>query len=141
MVWEREYRGMGKVLSLCVILLLGSLIITGCGGQSASTEASSSAGMTNSELQARVRTQLDTDPAIKAAQLLVDTDSGKHELTLSGTVKSQELRDKAARLAQDSAPGITVKNNIVVRPPEVARSEDPAGRTPVPAKQRKRAKR
>lgn len=127
---------MGKVLSLCVILLLGSLIIIGCGeGQPASTQASS--GMTNSELQARVRTQLDTDAAIKAAHLLVDTASDKHELTLTGTVKSQELRDKAAKLAQDAAPGITVKNNISV-PPELARSETPAKRSPAPEKPRKK---
>lgn len=136
---------MGKVLSAWVILLLGSWTITGCGrGESATTEASSSAsnsGMTNSELQGRVRTQLDTDPAIKSAHLLVDTDAKKHELTLSGTVKSEELRDRAAKLAQNAVPGITVKNDIDVRPPEIARSNYPAGKSPLPEKQHRRTKR
>jgi osmotically-inducible protein OsmY len=96
--------------------------------------------MTNSELQARVRTQLDTDPAIRAAHLLVDTDTAKHEITLSGTVKAQELRDKAAKLAQDAAPGITVKNNIEA-PAELAKTETPAKRTPAPEKPSKKKKR
>ena len=127
---------MQKVLSLCVVLLLGSLIMMGCGQEPpASTQASS--GMTNSEIQARVRAQLDTDPAIKAAHLLVDTDSDKHELTLSGTVKSQELRDKAAKLAQDAAPGITVKNNITA-PAELARTETAAKKSPAPEKTHKK---
>jgi len=127
---------MQKVLSLCVVLLLGSVMMMGCSqDQPASTQASS--GMTNSEIQARVRAQLDTDPAIKAAHLLVDTDSDKHELTLSGAVKSQELRDKAAKLAQDAAPGITVKNNITA-PSELARTETSAKRSPAQEKPRKK---
>ena len=96
--------------------------------------------MTNSELQARVRTQLDTDLAIRSAHLLVDTDAEKHELVLSGTVKSEELRDKAVQLAQNAVPGISVKNLINVRSPEPAPSEAKAGKNSLPEKQHKHAK-
>jgi hyperosmotically inducible protein len=53
----------------------------------------------------------------------VDADVNRNHATLSGTVESQALRDRAVDLARSAQPGITLENKIDVKPRELSRSE------------------
>jgi osmotically-inducible protein OsmY len=53
---------------------------------------------------------------LKDAKLDVDADVDKNEVTLSGTVRSQDMRAKAVDLAKSVQAGITVNDKIDVKP-------------------------
>jgi len=80
------------------------------------------APITNLELQNRVRAKLDGDPQIKAADLVIVPYVEKQQVTISGIVKSEDLRKKAVSLAESALAGITVVDNITVPPQELART-------------------
>ena len=70
--------------------------------------------MSDSELENLIRAQLERDDAVKKANLSVKADN--NNVTLSGTVMSQELRTKAVELAKVAQPGLTIKDEIEVKP-------------------------
>jgi osmotically-inducible protein OsmY len=72
--------------------------------------------MSDSDLEKAVRAKLESDTALKEAKLDVDANADKNEVTLSGTVRSQEVRDKAVELAKSAQAGITVNDKIDVKP-------------------------
>jgi osmotically-inducible protein OsmY len=76
----------------------------------------SAAKMSDSDLEKAVRAKLESDTALKEAKLDVDANADKNEVTLSGTVRSQEVRDKAVELAKSAQAGITVNDKIDVKP-------------------------
>jgi osmotically-inducible protein OsmY len=55
------------------------------------------------------------DNGLRTANLKVDSDVTKNEVTLSGTVDSEAMRDKAAELAKTAQVGVVVNNRIKVR--------------------------
>lgn len=72
--------------------------------------------MSDSDLEKAVRAKLESDVALKEANLDVDANADKNEVTLSGTVRSQEIRNKAVELARTAHSGITVNDKIDVKP-------------------------
>lgn len=110
-------------------LLFGlNLVVAGCddrdrrpaqtspGPTSPGVSAPSAAKMSDSDLEKAVRAKLETDAALKEAKLDVDADADKNQVTLSGTVRSQEVREKAVELAKSAHSGITVTDKIDVKP-------------------------
>jgi osmotically-inducible protein OsmY len=82
--------------------------------------------MTNSELESRIRGGLGSNPELKAARLLIDTDAGHRTVTISGTVESDEVHAKAIETAQSAVPGITVVDKVQVQPSDLARADQEA---------------
>ncbi|MGH7793946.1 MAG: BON domain-containing protein [Candidatus Binatia bacterium] len=72
--------------------------------------------MANSELEKAVRDNLNSNEQLRAADLAVSADVTKNEVTLSGTVSSEELRAKAVELAKGAHAGVIVTDRINVKP-------------------------
>jgi osmotically-inducible protein OsmY len=83
-------------------------------GPSPSTPSASK--ISDSDLEKAVRAKLESDAALKEAKLDIDADADKNAVTLSGTVRSQEIRDKAVELAKSAHSGLTVNDKIDVKP-------------------------
>jgi osmotically-inducible protein OsmY len=83
---------------------------------SPSASTPSAVKMSDADLEKAVRAKLDTDVALKEAKLDVDADADKNEVTLSGTVRSEEVRNKAVELAKTAHSGLTVNDKIDVKP-------------------------
>ena len=80
------------------------------------TTPSPSMAMSDSDLEKAVRTKLESEPQLKAANLDVDANADKNEVTISGTVPSQEMRTKAVELAKSAHSGLNVNDKIDVKP-------------------------
>jgi osmotically-inducible protein OsmY len=76
----------------------------------------SSASTSNSDIENAVKAKFQSDEQLRAANINVDANSDKKEITLSGTVPSQELRNRALELAKSAQAGITVNDKIEVKP-------------------------
>lgn len=72
--------------------------------------------MSNSELENAVKAKLSSDDQLRTADLKVDANANKNEVTISGTVQSQEQRSKAIDLAKSAHSGVTVNDKIDVKP-------------------------
>jgi osmotically-inducible protein OsmY len=73
------------------------------------------AGKANAKLEQAVRAKLDEDPEIKAAKLTVSADVTRNHITLTGTVASEELRERAVELAKSAHAGVIVNDKIRVK--------------------------
>jgi osmotically-inducible protein OsmY len=73
-------------------------------------------GMSGSELEDAVKAKLQSDEQLRNAPIKVSADAEKNAVTLSGTVGSQEARNKAVELAKSAHSGITVNDQIEVKP-------------------------
>jgi osmotically-inducible protein OsmY len=114
-----------KRLSCLVSLMLGlNLLFMACdrGGQSGKqtspspTTTPSTPTMSDSDLEKAVRAQLDNDVQLKEANLSVNANAERNEITLSGTVRSQAAREKAIELAKSAKSGVSVNDQIDVKP-------------------------
>jgi osmotically-inducible protein OsmY len=76
----------------------------------------SASKMSDSDLEKAVRSRLESDAALKEAKLDIDADADKNEVTLSGTVRSQDIRSKAVEAAKSAHSGLTVNDKIDVKP-------------------------
>ncbi|HXV79660.1 MAG TPA: BON domain-containing protein [Candidatus Binatia bacterium] len=76
--------------------------------------APSAATMSDSDLEKAVRSKLESDPHL--AKLDVDANADKNEVTLSGTLQSQDMRAKAIELARSAHSGLNVNDKIDVKP-------------------------
>ena len=96
---------MKKYIWLLPLLFGLNVILMGCdepnrpAGQT--TTSSSASKMSDSDLEQAIRAKFDSDTQLKEAKLDVDADVDKNEVTLSGTVRSQEARSKAVELAKE----------------------------------------
>jgi osmotically-inducible protein OsmY len=72
--------------------------------------------MSDSDLEKVIRTKLESDDAVKQANLSVSADVDDNKATISGTVVSQDLRAKAIDLAKSAQPGLTIEDKIDVKP-------------------------
>jgi osmotically-inducible protein OsmY len=116
-----------KTFVWLIPLLFGlNVILPGCDDRSRQpatqttpsppTTTPSAVKMSDSDLEKAVRAKLESDVALKEAKLDVDADADKNEVTLSGTVRSQEVRNKAVDLAKSAHSGLTVNDKIDVKP-------------------------
>jgi osmotically-inducible protein OsmY len=72
--------------------------------------------MSNAELEKSIRAKLENDEQLKEAKLSVNADAAKNEVTLSGTVPTQDARARAVDLAKSTQPRVTVNDKIDVKP-------------------------
>ena len=109
-----------KTFVWLIPLLFGlNVILPGCDDRSrqpATQTTPSAVKMSDSDLEKAVRAKLESDVALKEAKLDVDANADKNEVTLSGTVRSQEVRNKAVDLAKSAHSGLTVNDKIDVKP-------------------------
>src|SRR5712691_4406598 len=99
------------IASIAVLLLLHSCSTNG---------TNSSAASSNSDMQQSIKTQLSSDPQLQG--IAVDAKADKNEVTLSGTVLTEDLRTRAVDLAKNGRPNLVVTDKIDVQPREVARN-------------------
>ena len=108
------------------LTLLGvSLSLNGCAAadsRESTTDPTTKAQMTNSELEERIKAKFKTDAQLDAANLSVDANVDRNEITLSGTVGSESLRTKAIELAKSAHAGLIVITKIDVKPGEISRT-------------------
>ena len=104
-----------RILSIASVAAV--LLLYGCTtiGTNSGTTAS------NSEIEQTIKTQLYSDSQLQG--VAVDAKADKNELTLSGTVTTEDLRTKAIDIAKNGRPNWVVTDKIDVKPREVARSE------------------
>jgi osmotically-inducible protein OsmY len=110
---------------LALTLLSASLSLSGCAtadSKVATTGPTPKARMTNSELESKIKAKFQTDAQIGAANLSVDANVDRNEITLSGTVGSESLRTKAVDLAKSAHEGLIVTTKIDVKPGEISRA-------------------
>jgi osmotically-inducible protein OsmY len=115
-----------KTFVWLIPLLFGlNVIFSGCEDRSKQPATQATPGpattptavkMSDSDLEKAVRAKLEGDVALKEAKLDVDANADKNEVTLSGTVRSQEVREKAVELAKTAHSGLTVNDKIDVKP-------------------------
>jgi osmotically-inducible protein OsmY len=101
---------------LPIASIMGVLLLHGC-----STNGTNSAASSNSDMEQSIKTQLSSDPQLKG--IGVDAKADKNEVTLSGTVPTEDLRIKAVDLAMNGRPNLVVTDKIDVQPRQMARSE------------------
>jgi osmotically-inducible protein OsmY len=69
----------------------------------------------NTKLEQAVRAILSEDRELRTANLKITADVTKNEVTLSGTVGSETMRDKAVELAKTAQVGVFVTNKVIVQ--------------------------
>lgn len=107
---------------LAMTLLTVSLSLNGCTTAGSPEASAVPAKMTNSELEDKIKAQFKTDAQLNAADLGVDANVDRNEITLSGTVGSESLRAKAVELAKSVHAGLIVTTKIDVKPGEISRT-------------------
>jgi osmotically-inducible protein OsmY len=88
---------MKKSIWLIPLLFGLNVLFIGCDepNQPPTTQASSiSSKMSDSDLEQAIRAKLESDAQLKDAKLDVDANADKNEVTISGTVRSQDMRTK-----------------------------------------------
>ena len=101
---------------LLSITSIVGLLLYGC-----STNGTTSAASSNSDMEQSIKTQLLSEPKLQG--IGVEARADKNEVTLSGTVPTEDLRTKAVDLAKNGRPNLVVTDKIAVQPNQVARSE------------------
>jgi osmotically-inducible protein OsmY len=76
----------------------------------------STSKLSDSDLEKAVRAKLENDAQLRVADLSVNADAERNEITLSGTVRSTTAREKAIELAKSAKPGVLVNDQIDVKP-------------------------
>jgi osmotically-inducible protein OsmY len=72
--------------------------------------------MSDSDLEKAIKAKLESDTQTRQANLSVDAEANENKVSLKGTVLSQEIRTKAVELARSVHPGLTINDEIEVRP-------------------------
>jgi osmotically-inducible protein OsmY len=72
------------------------------------------AKVSNSDLEEAVKAKLSTEEQLRTADLDVEANADKNEVTITGTVQSREQRNTAIELAKSE--GVTVNDKIDVKP-------------------------
>ena len=102
-------------------LLAVTAIACGKSGDSSSRVPTSSSDAmsvvrSNADLENAVKAKFKADEQLRSADLGVNADAANNEITISGSVESQALRAKAVDLARSAHSGVTVNDQIDVKP-------------------------
>jgi hypothetical protein len=120
-VFHKRGPSMNRLWIVSLLLVLG-LVYVGCdrgkepGTKTESAGTQTESKMSDSDLEKAVRAKIESDPQLKQANINVDANADRKEVTLSGTVPSQDMRAKAVELAKGAQPGVTVNDKIDVKP-------------------------
>ena len=106
--------------SLAVVMFLLAIGAMAC-NRSGDSNSKASSGTTamvrsNADLESAVKAKFKADEQLRSAELGVSADSTQNEITLSGSVESEALRSKAVELAKSVDSGLTVNDQIEVKP-------------------------
>lgn len=105
---------------LTLVVVCGTVLFSaGCTRDT--TTATTSPRMTDSDIERAISGRYANDPQL--ADVKVDADADKNEVTLTGTVGTQEHRTRALDLAKAAAPNLVINDKIDVKPREVSRAE------------------
>lgn len=118
-----------KKLNLILLVLMGlgvGLVLAGCQNNRAGG-TQGSAKMSNSDLEDSIKTKLNSDPDLRAADLSVSADVDNNEVKISGKVASENLRSRAVDMVRSSHAGLVVTDKIDVEPKELSRTDNGAG--------------
>ena len=115
---------MKKIVSIMIVFALSVVLFAACDTTHSNLNSNTSAKMTNSELETAVENKLNADAQLKAADLDVDADASANQVTLSGTVMSQELKMKAVNAAKSAHAGVAVNDKIAVKSAKDMTRED-----------------
>jgi len=120
---------MNYLWRLLPIIVASSLVLPACDKKqdnripgsekppsSTGTPSAPGAAMSNSDLEKAIHAKLESDDALKQAKLSVNADVKDNKVTISGRVFSQEMRTKAVDFAKSVQPGITIEDQIEVKP-------------------------
>jgi osmotically-inducible protein OsmY len=108
--------------ALMVPVFLFAIAAVACDrpGDSGSTgpalSGTTAAVRSKADLENAVKAKFKTDEQLRSADLGVSADSTNHEITLSGSVESEALRSKAVDLTRSVDSGLTVNDQIEVKP-------------------------
>jgi len=120
-IWKTS--AVKRVISLS-LLAVGLLFVYGCGqNDTAKTTAPEALPLTDSDLATNIKAKLNSDDAVRNANLDVDAHASENRATISGTVPTEALRTRAVDLARSAKSGLTLDVKIDVKPPDVARKE------------------
>jgi hypothetical protein len=120
---------MGKALFFLTILALSAVVIFFVRGRSdepnmtlpSPADAASPApgagspASANKSLEKAVKAKFDSDEQLKTANISIDADVTKNQVTLSGTVDSEAIRSKAVELAKSAQVGVVINDKINVK--------------------------
>jgi len=104
------------------LFALAILLTTGCSSISNTVSNATGSGSADSDIENAIKANLASVPAIRDSNLSVAASAAKNEVTLSGTVPTEELRLKAIQLTKSARPDLLVTDKINVKPPEIVRS-------------------
>jgi osmotically-inducible protein OsmY len=110
---------------MTVVMILSVMFLISACSKSSNNRAGSTGPQTNmsdSEAEKVVKDRFNADPQLSASNIKVSTDTKNNEIRLSGTVNSEEAREKAVRIAQNALPQFSLRDTIDVEPSEMARS-------------------
>ena len=123
-IWKPSASRLKRAIPLS-LLAIGLLFVYGCGqkNDTAKTTAPEALPLTDSDLATNIKAKLNSDEAVRSANLDVDAHANENRATISGTVPTEALRTRAVDLAQSAKAGLTLDVKIDVKPPDVARKE------------------
>ncbi|MGH7798076.1 MAG: BON domain-containing protein [Candidatus Binatia bacterium] len=108
---------------LAPIFLSATLILPACQdtpntGNSPTSEprADATKKMSDGDLEKAIRDKLQSDEQIRQANLSVNAEVKENKATIKGSVPSQDVRTKAIELAKSVQPGLTINDEIEVKP-------------------------
>jgi osmotically-inducible protein OsmY len=108
---------MKKYIWLIPILFGLNVLFVGCDESNRQTTSQTTPSkMSDSDLEKAIMAKLESDAQLKDAKLDVDANADKNEVTISGTVPSQEIRAKAVELTKSVRSGLTINDKIDVKP-------------------------
>ena len=121
-------------------LVLAIALFCGCNGNLAEGTVEKKSGsdqglpevMSDSDLENTIRARLISDDLLKDAILKVTADAGRNQVTLSGIVETEAMRDRAIEVARSTGLGVSVRDKIKIIGPKELRSESkqPSGKKP-----------
>jgi osmotically-inducible protein OsmY len=107
---------------LTTVAVSAAIVLVGCSNTSTNANTSQNAAQTNSDLEQSVKTKLAADPKTADAKIDVSANTDQNQITLSGTVYSEETRNQAVNDTKDAKPGAAIIDKIEVKPSEIPKS-------------------
>lgn len=113
-----------RTLFFIIVALGGTIaLLAGRGSRSLSeAQAASlpigpaSPSAANAKLEKAVKSMFEREEHVRRADLIVQADVTKNEVTLSGTVDSEAVRSRAVELAKTAHVGVIVNDKMTVKP-------------------------
>jgi osmotically-inducible protein OsmY len=107
---------------LTTVAVSAAIVLVGCSNTSTNANTSQNAAQANSDLEQSVKTKLAADPKTADAKIDVSANTDQNQITLSGTVYSEEARNEAVNDTKDAKPGAVITDKIEVKPSEIPKN-------------------